>query len=128
MKSPRGKPRGIVRLDNIIQIEIAIETRLNRTLLDATIKGHMEGRDVICDTMMCKYASSESLNLMIDRALDLFCEYGGLEANPRVKVFRGVRVITIFAGTTATIKTIHRQVHRLVKACCTLLPCATSSL
>ena len=101
-----GKPLGKYQQVKFTLAEMATETRLNRALLDATIKGHMEGRDVICDTMMSKYASSESLNMMIDRALDLFGEYGGLEANPLVKVFRDVRVITIFAGTTEIMKTI----------------------
>jgi len=101
-----GKPLSKYQQVKFTLAEMATETRLNRALLDATIKGHMEGRDVICDTMMCKYASSESLNLMIDRALDMFGEYGALEANPLVKVFRDVRVITIFAGTTEIMKTI----------------------
>ncbi len=101
-----GKPLGKYQQVKFTLAEMATETRLNRALLDATIKGHMEGRDVICDTMMSKYASSESLNVMVDRALDMFGEYGGLEANPLVKVFRDVRVITIFAGTTEIMKTI----------------------
>jgi acyl-CoA dehydrogenase len=101
-----GKPLGKYQQIKFTLAEMATETRLNRALLDATIKGHMEGQDVICDTMMSKYASSESLNLMIDRALDMFGEYGGLEANPLVRTFRDVRVITIFAGTTEIMKTI----------------------
>ena len=101
-----GKPLGKYQQVQFTLAEMATETRMNRALLDATIKGHMEGRDVICETMMSKYASSESLNLIIDRVLDLFGEYGGLEANPLARVFRDVRVITIFAGTTEIMKTI----------------------
>ena len=101
-----GKPLSKFQQIKFTLAEMATETCLNRALLDATIKGHMEGKDVICETMMSKYASSESLNLIIDRALDLFGEYGGLEANPLVKTFRDVRVITIFAGTTEIMKTI----------------------
>ncbi|MEN8245223.1 MAG: acyl-CoA dehydrogenase family protein [Thermodesulfobacteriota bacterium] len=101
-----GKPLSKFQQVKFTLAEMATETRLNRALLDATIKGHMEGQDVICETMMSKYASSESLNQIIDRALDLFGEYGGLEANPLVKTFRDVRVITIFAGTTEIMKTI----------------------
>jgi len=101
-----GKPLSKYQQVKFTLAEMATETRLNRALLDATIKGHMEGRDVICDTMMSKYASSESLNLMIDRALDMFGEYGALEANPLVKVFRDVRVFFIVAATTEIMKTI----------------------
>ncbi|MCG6909282.1 MAG: acyl-CoA dehydrogenase family protein [Deltaproteobacteria bacterium] len=101
-----GKPLGKYQQVQFTIAEMATETRMNRALLDATIKGHMEGRDVIRETMMSKYASSESLNQMIDRVLDLFGDYGLLEANFLVKVFRDVRVITIFAGTTEVMKTI----------------------
>jgi len=86
-----------------------------------TIKGHMEGQDVICDTMMSKYASSESLNLMIDRALDMFGEYGRLEASPLVRTFRDVRVITIFAGHHRDHEDDYCQVNRPVKSCSTIL-------
>ena len=55
---------------------------------------------------MTKYASSEMLNQLIDRALDMFGDYGTLETNPLVKYFRDVRVFTIFAGTTEIMKSI----------------------
>ena len=45
-------------------------------------------------------------NIIIDRALDLFGEFGCLEANPLAKAFRDARITTIFAGTTEIMKTI----------------------
>lgn len=63
----------------------------------------------ICETMMSKFASSEHLNKMADRALDLFGEYGGLESNPMVRLFRDVRLNTIYEGTTEIMKTIIAQ-------------------
>ncbi len=56
--------------------------------------------------MMVNSSSSEVANQMIDRALDLFGEYGCLEDNRMARVFRDLRIVTIFAGTTEIMKTI----------------------
>ncbi len=101
-----GKPLGKYQSVKFLLAEMATEVKMNRLLLDSTIKGHMEGRDVIGETMMSKYASSEMVNTLIDRALDLFGEFGCLETNPLVRLFRNARIFTIFAGTTEIMKTI----------------------
>lgn len=89
--------------------EYATEVRMNRALLDQVIKGHMEGGDVIAETMMIKYASSELANRMADRMIDFYGEYGILEENSIALSFRDLRITTIFAGTTEIMKTIIAQ-------------------
>ncbi len=101
-----GKPLGKYQSVKFLLAEMATEVKMNRLLLDSTIKGHMEGKDVIGETMMSKYASSEMVNTLIDRSLDMFGEFGGLETNPLVRLFRNARIFTIFAGTTEIMKTI----------------------
>ncbi|MBT4086880.1 MAG: acyl-CoA dehydrogenase [Deltaproteobacteria bacterium] len=104
-----GKPLSKLQSIKFTLAEMATDTRMNRALLDAAIVGHMAGENVIAETMMAKYASSEAGNLMADRALDLFGEYGMLEDNELVRSFRDVRITTIFAGTTEIMKTIIAQ-------------------
>ncbi|MFH2131373.1 MAG: acyl-CoA dehydrogenase family protein, partial [bacterium] len=79
-----GKPLSKRQSIKFTLAEMATDVRMNRIFLDNLIKGHMAGEDVIAETMMAKYVSSEMINLMADRALDLFGEYGILEDNPLV--------------------------------------------
>ncbi|MBU2643291.1 acyl-CoA dehydrogenase family protein [bacterium] len=104
-----GKPLSKRQSIKFTLAEMATDVRMNRVFLDNLIKGHMAGEDVIAETMMAKYVSSEMINLMADRALDLFGEYGMLEDNPLVQDFRDMRIVTIFAGTTEIMKTIIAQ-------------------
>ncbi len=104
-----GKPLSKKQAVKFTLAEMATEIRLNRALLDETIRGHMAGENVIAETMMTKWASSEMGNLWADRILDLFGEYGILEDNQMVRVFRDIRITTIFAGTTEIMKTIIAQ-------------------
>jgi len=104
-----GKPLSKKQAIKFTLAEMATETRMNRALLDEAIINHTAGKDAIAITMMTKYASSESLNQMLDRALDLFGDYGMLETNDVVRAFRDSRITTIFAGTTEIMKTIVAQ-------------------
>ncbi|MBU3915074.1 acyl-CoA dehydrogenase family protein [bacterium] len=101
-----GKPLAKYQAVKFALAEMATDAKLNRALLDSVIKGHSEGQDVVSETMMIKSSSSEVANQMIDKALDLFGEYGCLEDNPLARVFRDLRIVTIFAGTTEIMKTI----------------------
>jgi alkylation response protein AidB-like acyl-CoA dehydrogenase len=101
-----GKPLSKSQAVKFTLAEMATEVKMNRALLDSLIKGHMDGDDVATETMMTKYATSEMVNQLADRALDMFGDYGCLEDNPLVRVFRDMRVVTIFAGTTEVMKMI----------------------
>ncbi len=101
-----GKPLSKSQAVKYTLVEMATEIKLNRTLVDQVVKGHMAGKDVTAETMMAKYASSEKLNELVSRSLDLFGDYGVLESNPLVRLFRDARVTTIFAGTTEIMKEI----------------------
>ncbi len=104
-----GKPLSKKQAIKFTLAEMATETKMNRALLDDAINGHIAGEDVIAQTMMTKYASSEAANLMADRALDLYGEYGMIEELDAVRAFRDLRITTIFAGTTEIMKTIIAQ-------------------
>lgn len=104
-----GKPLSKQQAIKFTLAELATEVKMNRALLDQVVKGHMEGDNVIAETMMIKYASSEMANTLADRVLDLFGEYGALECNHIAEHFRDLRITTIFAGTTEIMKTIIAQ-------------------
>jgi acyl-CoA dehydrogenase len=104
-----GRPLSKKQAIKFTLAEMATETKMNRVLLDDAINGHIAGEDVIAQTMMTKYASSEAANLMADRALDLYGEYGMIDELDAVRAFRDLRITTIFAGTTEIMKTIIAQ-------------------
>ena len=104
-----GKPLSKKQAVKFTLAEMATEVKMNRALLDQVIKGHMEGENVVAETMMIKYASSELSNTMADRLIDLYGEEGLLESNYITKQFRDLRITTIFAGTTEIMKTIIAQ-------------------
>jgi acyl-CoA dehydrogenase len=104
-----GKPLSKKQSIKFALAEMATEVKLNRSLLDQVINGHMEGENVVAETMMIKYSSSEMANLLIDRAIDLFGEHAIPEKNRIAQHFRDLRITTIFAGTTEIMKTIIAQ-------------------
>lgn len=104
-----GKPLSKKQTVKFTLAELATETRMNRVFLDNLLLGHTAGENVIAETMMAKYASSELANTMADRLLDLFGDFGALENNPLARSFRDLRITTIFAGTTEIMKTIIAQ-------------------
>jgi acyl-CoA dehydrogenase len=102
----QGKPLSKGQAIQFALVEMATRVRMNRLLVDNLTLQHAEGKEVIEETMMAKYESSEMLNELADRCLDFFGSYGGQESNPLVRMFRDVRINTIFAGTTEIMKKI----------------------
>lgn len=101
-----GKPLCKSQAVQFTLAEMATEVALNRSFVNQIIMSHMNGDDVIAETMMAKYSTSEMLNQWLDRSLDLFGDAGTLESCPIARNFRDARVTTIFAGTTEIMKTI----------------------
>jgi acyl-CoA dehydrogenase len=66
----------------------------------------MEGSNVVIETSMAKYWTTEMVKRVADRCLDLIGDYGMLEKCPLARAFRDVRVMSIFAGTNEIMKGI----------------------
>lgn len=87
-------------------VEMATEAKLGRTFVDKLVMDHVEGREIITETVMAKCWTTEMVKRIADRCLDLMGEFGGLEKNPIVRAWRDVRVMSIFAGTNEIMKGI----------------------
>ena len=87
-------------------VEMATDVKLGRTFLDKLIADHMAKKNVIVETSMAKYWTTEMVKRLADRALDLAGESAMLETCPVVRAFRDVRVMSIFAGTNEIMKGI----------------------
>jgi acyl-CoA dehydrogenase len=101
-----GKPLSKQQAVQFALVEMATEVRLGRTFVEKLVADHMEGREVVVDTAMAKYWTTEMAKRLADRCLDLLGPYGMVDANPIARAFRDVRVMSIFAGTNEIMKTI----------------------
>ena len=87
-------------------VEMTTEVKLGRTFMEKLVADHIEGKNVVVETSMAKYWTTEMVNRVADRCLELLGDYGTLESCPVVRAKRDVRVLTIFAGTNEIMKQI----------------------
>jgi len=87
-------------------VEMATDVKLGRTFVDKLIRDHMEGENVVVETSMAKYWTTDMVKRVADRALDFCGSYGILEKNRIAQAWRDVRVMSIFAGTNEIMKSI----------------------
>jgi acyl-CoA dehydrogenase len=94
-------------------VELLTEVKLGRTFLDKLIADHMEGLEVVVETSMAKYWTTEMAKRVADRSLDLLGPHGLRDEHPIARAFRDVRVMSIFAGTNEIMKGIAAKFMRL---------------
>jgi acyl-CoA dehydrogenase len=87
-------------------VEMATEVKIGRTFINKLIADHMEGQNVVIETSMAKYWTTDLARKTAETSLNLLGEIGTLEKCPVVKDFRDVRVMSIFAGTNEIMKGI----------------------
>jgi acyl-CoA dehydrogenase len=87
-------------------VEMATEVKLGRTFLDKLVVEHMNGENVVVETSMAKYWTTDMVNRVADRSLELFGNLSMTEKCPVVRAWRDMRVMTIFAGTNEIMKGI----------------------
>ncbi len=101
-----GKPISKSQAAQFALVEMTTEVKIGRTFLDKLVADHIEGLEIIVETSMAKYWTTEMVRRVADRSLNLLGEYGLLEKSPLVRGFRDVRVMSIFAGTNEIMKGI----------------------
>ena len=101
-----GKPLSRIQSIQFALVEMATEVKLGRTFLDSLIVDHMTAKDVIIETSMAKYWTSEMVRRVADRCIDICGLEAVLETCPLARAWRDVRVMSIFAGTNEIMKGI----------------------
>ena len=97
------------RLGQAVQfalVEMVSEVTLGQTFIDALITAHMAGDHVVGETSMAKYWTTAMAQRTCDRGLDLLGTAGALNDHPVARMFRDMRVMSIFAGTNEIMKGI----------------------
>ena len=104
--SVSGKPLSKSQAVQFALVEMATDVKLGRTFIEKLVADHMEKKQIIVETSMAKYWTTEMLNRVADRALDLCGEFAMSEKCPIVRAWRDARIMTIFAGTNEIMKNI----------------------
>jgi acyl-CoA dehydrogenase len=108
-----GKPLSKRQAVQFALVELLTEVKLGRTFVDKLIADHMEGRNVVVETSMAKFWTTEMVKRVADRCLDLLGPHGMQDDHPVARAFRDVRVMSIFAGTNEIMKGIAAKFMRL---------------
>jgi acyl-CoA dehydrogenase len=87
-------------------VEMETELWMGRAFLNDLIMDHMEKKQIITETSMAKFRITEMANQIAGRCLELAGEAGSREECPIVRMWRDVRIQTIFAGTNEIMKQI----------------------
>jgi acyl-CoA dehydrogenase len=101
-----GKPRSKAQATQFALVEMATDVKIGRTFVDKLIMDHLEKHTIIVETSMAKYWTTEMLNRIVSRAVDLCGDFAILEKCPLARAFRDAKIMTIFAGTNEIMKNI----------------------
>ena len=100
------KPLSKSQTTQFALVEMATDVKLGRTFVDKLIMDHSEKHNIIIETSMAKYWTTEMLNRIASRAVDLCGDLAILEKCPLARAFRDAKIMTIFAGTNEIMKNI----------------------
>jgi acyl-CoA dehydrogenase len=101
-----GRPISRFQANSFRLAEMATEVELGRTFLEVLTLDHIEKKDIVMKVSMAKYWIAEMANRIAQQGLQLHGGYGYMEEYPIARIFRDVRVQTIYAGTSEIMKLI----------------------
>lgn len=87
-------------------MEMETDLRVGTAFLNDLIMAHNQKKQVAAETSMAKFWMSEKANQIANRCLELVGDVATREECPIVRMWRDVRVQTIFAGTNEIMKGI----------------------
>jgi acyl-CoA dehydrogenase len=101
-----GKPIGYFQNTAFKLAEMATDCQLGRNFLDGLILKHINGQNIVQEVSMAKYWLGEMVNRVAYQALQIFGGYGYMEEYRICRIYRDVRSLSIFAGTSEIMKLI----------------------
>ena len=101
-----GRRIGDFQYNAFTLAEMATEVELGRTFLDSLIREHLKGKDIVKRVSMAKYWLGEMVNRIAYQAVQIHGGYGYMEEYRICRLYRDVRCLSIFAGTSEIMKLI----------------------
>ena len=101
-----GKPLAASQSVQFSLVEMLTEVRIGTTFVHQLVINHMQRKERVIDTSMAKYWISDMANRVANRCLSMVGNIGMSETCPVVRMWRDIRVFSIFAGTSEIMKSI----------------------
>jgi acyl-CoA dehydrogenase len=101
-----GRPIGNFQHIAFKLAEMATEVEIGRTFLDRLVVDHVDGKDIIQKVSMGKYWLAEMVNRIAYQAVQMHGGYGYMEEYRICRIYRDVRSLPIFAGTSEIMRLI----------------------
>jgi acyl-CoA dehydrogenase len=101
-----GRPIGHFQNTAFKLAEMATDCQLGRNFLDSLILKHINGDNIVQEVSMAKYWLGEMVNRVAYQSLQIFGGYGYMEEYRICRIYRDVRSLSIFAGTSEIMKLI----------------------
>ena len=102
----RQEPLSKSQANQFALVEMATETRISKSFVEKLVADHMEKKDVVVETSMAKYWTSDLAKRTIGRCMDIVGPFSLDETCPLERTFRDLQVTSIFAGTNEIMKGI----------------------
>jgi len=101
-----GQPIGNFQNTAFTLAEMATDVELGRVFLNKLIQDHINGKNIVKEVSMAKYWLGEMVNRVAYQAVQIHGGYGYMEEYRICRIFRDVRALSIFAGTSEIMKVI----------------------
>ncbi|MFC1533777.1 acyl-CoA dehydrogenase family protein [Thermodesulfobacteriota bacterium] len=101
-----GRPIGNFQYTSFKLADMATEIELGRTFLDSLIADHIKGKEIVQKVSMAKYWLGEMVNRVAYHAVQIHGGYGYMEEYRICRIYRDVRALSIYAGTSEIMKLI----------------------
>jgi acyl-CoA dehydrogenase len=101
-----GRPIGYFQNTAFKLAEMATDVQIGRNFLDSLIMKHTQGENIVQEVSMAKYWLGEMVNRVAYQAVQIHGGYGYMEEYRICRIFRDVRSLSIFAGTSEIMKLI----------------------
>jgi alkylation response protein AidB-like acyl-CoA dehydrogenase len=101
-----GRPMSKSQAVQFELVEMTADVKIGRTFVDKLVADHIEKKNIVVDTVMAKFWTTDLANRTADRALSILGDFATTESCPIVRTWRDARVMSIFAGTNEIMKGI----------------------
>ena len=95
-----GKPIASFQLIQAMLADCEAEALASRAMVEKVSKMKDEGLPVIKETACCKYFTTEALGRIADRVMQIHGGYGYIKEYPIERLYRDVRLLRIYEGTS----------------------------
>jgi len=102
----KGKMVANSQANQFTLVDVATDVKLGRLFLDKLIADHMEAKDIVVETSMAKFWTTEMVRRISDKCLDLYGDMAIMDSVSAVRYWKDARAMSIFAGTNEIMRKI----------------------